>query len=294
MDLVAVVDGPTAEPVIRCVKPDVYVKGREYESSTHAGFITEKTLVESLGGQVIFSSGEVVYSSSAILDQVGQEQMDRESDPAMRLRACCRRWGIAKPGMAQLLREKIPGRRVLVVGDAVLDRYIFCDAGERSGEAPILTVRPQKHAHYPGAAAIIACHLQAQGARVQLVSAMGDDQASAELTDTLRNRGIVVHGIKARATLPTKRVYVVESQKLLKVDDAQAQPLSSLQQKELMGMLEDQRHELDAAIFVDFGCGTLSPTLVRGAIELLRPSVGIISGDVSGRVHLAWRSRGWT
>ncbi len=282
VDHVAVIDGPTAEPVIRALQPDVYVKGREYESSTHPGFIAEKQLVEQLGGQVIFSSGDVVFSSTAILDQLGQSQLDRQSDPSLRLATCCRRWGIDQVGMTHKLRQQMPGKRVVVVGDALLDRYIFCDAGERSGEAPILTVRPQQQQHYPGGAAIIACHLQAQGAQVHLISSMGDDADSHGLTDQLQARGITVHRLLARPKLPVKTRYLVESQKLLKVDDAAAQPLDGSAQKKLLSILHDLRKQLDAAVFVDFGCGTLSPSNLTKAIAAVRPHVGIISGDVSG------------
>ena len=56
VDHVAVVDGPTAEPVIEALRPAVYIKGKEYEGSDHPGFLAERRLVESLGGRVIFSS----------------------------------------------------------------------------------------------------------------------------------------------------------------------------------------------------------------------------------------------
>ena len=49
VDQVVIADGPTAEPIIQALRPQVYVKGREYEHSTHPGFLAERRLVESLG-----------------------------------------------------------------------------------------------------------------------------------------------------------------------------------------------------------------------------------------------------
>jgi len=70
VDHVVVSETPTAEPIIRALRPDIYIKGKDYERSTHPGFLAEKALVESLGGRVMFSSGDVLFSSSAILDDL--------------------------------------------------------------------------------------------------------------------------------------------------------------------------------------------------------------------------------
>ena len=94
VDLVVIADGPTAEPVIRALRPEIYIKGKEYEGSEHPGFVAEKDLVESLGGQVMFSSGDVVFSSTAILDEMGDALQADGFDDAYRLSASCSRWGI--------------------------------------------------------------------------------------------------------------------------------------------------------------------------------------------------------
>ncbi len=61
VDYVVIAEQQTAEPVIALLKPDVYVKGKEYDDSSHPGFLAERRLVENLGGRVVFSSGEVVF-----------------------------------------------------------------------------------------------------------------------------------------------------------------------------------------------------------------------------------------
>ncbi len=291
VDHVVIADDPTAGPVIRALQPALYVKGKEYEASDHPGFLAEKQLVESFGGRVLFGSGEVVFPSSHIIDRLGATRIAQEFDPALRLSACCRRWGIDRAAMGRLIRNGMAGRRVLVVGDALLDRYIFCDAGERSGEAPILTVRPQEEAGYPGGAAVIARHIQGLGGQAHLLTSLGPDAASRELVGQLQAQGIQVHALQARRELPTKIRYLVETQKLLKVDYAPNQPLDSSAQRRLLGILDDLKTQLDAAIFVDFGCGVLSPALVTQSMAILRPHVGTIAGDVSGprRTLLAFR-----
>ena len=68
VDHVVVADGPTAEPVIEAMRPHLYIKGQEYEHSCDPRFLAERRLVERCGGRVMFSSGDVVFSSTTILD----------------------------------------------------------------------------------------------------------------------------------------------------------------------------------------------------------------------------------
>ena len=70
VDYVCISPDPTAEDVLARIKPDVYVKGREYENSTEAGFLAEKAVVEGYGGRIIFSSGEIVFSSTELIERI--------------------------------------------------------------------------------------------------------------------------------------------------------------------------------------------------------------------------------
>jgi rfaE bifunctional protein nucleotidyltransferase chain/domain len=65
---VAIDPNPTAVENLQRLRPDVYVKGREYERSRHRGFLAERAVVEAYGGRVVFSPGDVVLSSSALID----------------------------------------------------------------------------------------------------------------------------------------------------------------------------------------------------------------------------------
>jgi rfaE bifunctional protein kinase chain/domain/rfaE bifunctional protein nucleotidyltransferase chain/domain len=284
VDRVVIVDGPTAEPVIRALRPDVYIKGREYEHSSHPGFLAEKMLVESLGGRVVFSSGDVVYSSSAILDQLGAAIARDGFDDAARLAACCRRWGVDHATLRRLIAG-FRDRTVVVIGDAMLDHYVLCDASDVAGEAPILSVKPMRDAIFPGGAAIVAAHLKALGARPHLVTTIGRDAASAQLIERLDEAGIERTTFDIRQQLPTKTRYLVETQKLLKVDRVEAQPLDTATQRDLIGTVRDlvAGNAGGGAIVCDFGCGVVGPALLRELMPVLSRQCAVVAGDVSGR-----------
>lgn len=290
VDHVVIAEGPTAEPVIQALRPTLYVKGKEYEGSHHPGFLREKELVESLGGRVMFSSGDVVFSSSSIIDNLAEAMRGEGLDEATRLAASCARWGIDYAALRTTIGRFV-GKRVAVVGDSISDRYVFCDPADVANEAPILSVRPIEEKAYLGGAAVIAAHLKALGAEPHLVTTVADDDASRELLATLEQMRIAHTALPVRHALPRKDRYLVDTQKLLKVDRGDAQPLDSATERRLLGTLAELRTGLDAAIFVDFGYGTVGVPLLASAGPLLRPHVKTLAGDISGmrRTLLAMR-----
>ena len=286
VDHVVIVEDPTALPVIEALRPDVYVKGKEYEHVQHAGFVREKEAVEAHGGRVMFSSGDVVFSSSDIITDLPPTRAgDVGFDEADRLAACCTRWGIDRPWLRQTLGEGFAGKRVAVVGDSVCDRYVFCEQADVAAEAPVLSVRPVREQSFLGAAAIIAAHLRALGATPHLLTTTGspdEDEASRQLLASLDRAGIAVTAYPTHRALPVKQRYLVDDQKVLKVNRADTRPLDSATQKQVLGVLHGLRTELDAVIFTDFGYGTVTAALLEQALPMLRPHVGTIAGDVSG------------
>lgn len=282
VDHVVIEDGPTAEPVIAALRPDVYIKGKEYEESHHPGFLSEKILVEQCGGRVIFSSGDVVFSSTTIVQELGDALAADGFDNAAKLGVCCARWGIDHAFLRRTIGEHFRGKRVAVVGDSILDIYTFCETGNIAGEAPIMTVRPIEEKRYLGGAAIVAAHLKSMGAEPHLFTTTGDDAESRDFIRRLDQLGITHTALRTRRDLPTKLRYLAESQKLLKVDRGCAQPLDSTSEKQLIGEVSTIASDLDAAIFLDFGYGTVTASLLSQLLPAIRPKVRIITGDVSG------------
>lgn len=281
VDHVVIADGPTAEPVIAALRPSLYVKGKEYEGSNHPGFLREKALVEDSGGRVMFSSGEVVFSSSSIIDNLAANMRHEGLDDSTRLGASCNRWDVSYPALRRTIAG-FAGKRVLVVGDAISDRYVFCEASDVANEAPILSVRPTQEANYLGGAAVIAAHLKALGAEPHLVTTVAHDEASEELVASLKKVGIAHTALAVRSALPVKERYLVETQKLLKIDRGDASPLDSAAERELLGAIGELRGVLDAGIFVDFGYHTVTTPLLAEAVPMLRPHVEVLAGDISG------------
>ena len=100
--------------------------------------------------------------------------------------------------MQQLL-EKIAGLRILVVGDLMLDHYLWGDATRISPEAPVPVVKADRDTYTAGGAANVASNLRSLGVSVDLVGAIGTDTGADELRAILSARGIVVDDALADA-----------------------------------------------------------------------------------------------
>jgi len=278
VDWVFVNPEATAVELLEQLQPDVYVKGKEYEKNFDARFQAERDVVEQFGGRVVYSSGEVVYSSTALIGSLAQKEAFND-EKVLRF---CERYELHPANLRRLL-NKFGGQKVVVVGDYVLDRYHFCDATGVAREGPMMALRHLERKDFDGGAAVIAQHLQGLGAEATLVTALADDEASRQCELRLRGRGIGVNAIPALRQAIVKNRYMVDQTKLFKVDEGMGAAADSRNELALSEMILSAAHGAAAVIFADFGYGVISGGLLDKVMKPLRQTVPVIAADVSGR-----------
>ncbi|USN97982.1 MAG: adenylyltransferase/cytidyltransferase family protein [Phycisphaeraceae bacterium] len=281
VDWVYVEPRATAQELLEAVRPDVYIKGREYEFNNDPRFRAERETVERHGGRVVFSSGDVVFSSSALI-----EAMEHSIDPFHHRLSRLLEDSELQPTRLEALVASMRGRRVVIVGETIRDTYVFCDRPDVAGESPMMTLRPVENRFYDGGAAILARHAVALGARPLLVTAMPDDEAARAMRSRLESEGIEVRAIRLPTPLPEKQRYLVGATKVMKVDLVQQAALDARERDRFAALAAaacDEEGGCDAAIVADFGLGLLTPTLIGRLSTLLRPGAAVLAGDVSGR-----------
>lgn len=277
VDFVCVNPSPTAEPLLHSLRPDIYVKGREYETSNDPGFLAERRVVEGYGGRIVFSSGEIVFSSTALIESM-------PSAPEMeshRLNLMVRRHGITHT-FARDTISRFRDMHVLVVGDLIIDRYVSCDAIGVASESPMMSLAWRGEQIYVGGAAIVARHVAALGGHALLLTAGGADDLSRHAAEVLSREGVDVHMIPARSSLVEKTRFIAEDTKLFKLDRAECLPLDSVAERRAALILEQQCKLARAVIFCDFGYGMITSGLLQRVLPTLRANVGTIAADVSG------------
>ena len=164
-------------------------------------------------------------------------------------------------------REQLAACRVLVVGDAMLDRYWFGSVDRISPEAPVPVVSVRREEDRLGGAANVALNARRLGASSTLLTVVGDDAPAATLQSLLEREGIAVRlGRDAQLTTIVKLRVIGQSQQLLRVDFE-----SPPDHEVLTRMLSDFESALtgaDVVLFSDYGKGGL--THIPRMIELAR------------------------
>ncbi|MFN2565043.1 MAG: D-glycero-beta-D-manno-heptose-7-phosphate kinase [Gemmatimonadaceae bacterium] len=173
---------------------------------------------------------------------------------------------IARDRLAALL-EGARERRVVVVGDAMLDVYLRGDVDRISPEAPVPVVRVRERRHALGGAANVAANVAALGARCELVGAIGADRGGEILRRMLRE--IDADGsmlIEVDRPTTTKTRIVARSQQVVRVDEEEDADLSGEEVDRLLAAVYAAIGRADALVLEDYNKGVLVPRVIGAAI----------------------------
>ena len=159
------------------------------------------------------------------------------------------------------------GRRVAVVGDAMLDVYLRGDVDRISPEAPVPVVRVKERKLALGGAANVANNIVTIGARCELVSAVGDDPAGATLRDMLQKVKTDTRAlVSVRRTTTTKTRVVARSQQMVRYDEEDDSDLAGEEISRLLEALESAIGDADALVLEDYNKGVLIPEVISRGI----------------------------
>jgi D-glycero-beta-D-manno-heptose-7-phosphate kinase len=168
--------------------------------------------------------------------------------------------------------EQFASKTIVVLGDFVADEYQFGDISRVSREAPVLILRHRETQLFPGGGANAANNFATLGARVLPVTAVGDDDTGAMLTQYFRERGVGTQGVlrlRHHAT-PTKTRFLAGwahtvAQQVLRVDREPKFEMPDNARKELLVKLKSNLKSADALAISDYGFGVATAELVRQA-----------------------------
>jgi rfaE bifunctional protein kinase chain/domain len=170
------------------------------------------------------------------------------------------------------LLEAMPRRRVVVVGDAMLDIYLIGDVERISPEAPVPVVRVEERRYALGGAANVATNAAAIGADVTLVATVGDDRRGEQLRTELVAAGIRDDGIVVTPDRPTtsKTRVVARGQQMLRFDEEEDVLLEGSALELLTRRMHKALRDVDAVVLEDYNKGTLAPPVIDGALATAR------------------------
>jgi rfaE bifunctional protein kinase chain/domain/rfaE bifunctional protein nucleotidyltransferase chain/domain len=260
VDYVIVDYEPTPIRNIGMIQPDYFAKGYEYtKDGLHPRTAEEKQAVEAYGGEIIFTPGDIVYSSSHII----------ESEPPAiateKLMALLEAEGLSFDSLRGAL-DDLKGIRVHVVGDTIIDSYTHTTLIGGMTKTPTMSVRMEGRTDFVGGAGVVAKHLQSAGAEVTFSTVLGDDSLAEFVLKDLKDAGVNCAPIIDR-TRPTtnKNAIVAGGYNLLKVDTLDNRSISGRILEHLLEQVGGT--QADIVVFSDFRHGVFNretiPPLTR-------------------------------
>lgn len=162
--------------------------------------------------------------------------------------------------------------RVLVVGDVMLDQYIWGHVGRISPEAPVPVVEFDRESFMPGGAANVARNVHTLGAATELLGYVGRDEAAGQLRGLLADQGITCDGLLASParTTSVKTRIIAHQQQIVRVDRETRGAVDERDTGRLLAAIEQNLTGADAVIVCDYGKGVVTQPLLDGVRQLCR------------------------
>ena len=172
------------------------------------------------------------------------------------------------------LRDRIrfAGRKVAVLGDLMLDRYLWGRVDRISPEAPVPVVEIERESETLGGAGNVAVNLRVLGARPVLIGVVGDDALGEDLREAFAARGVDARGVETDRTRPTtvKTRLIAQSQQVVRFDRESRADLAGEALERVIGFLERELPGCEALVVSDYGKGVIHPRTLEAALGIAR------------------------
>jgi rfaE bifunctional protein kinase chain/domain/rfaE bifunctional protein nucleotidyltransferase chain/domain len=248
VDFVIIDDSATPIENIRRIKPDFFAKGFEYSAiNLPAATVEESDAVSEYGGKIVFTPGDLVLSSSRLIEQQAPNLMIDKVISLMQT------YKFDFPDVEKVLMEfdKI---KVHVIGDTIVDTYTETVMIGGQTKTPTISVRYMEAKSFVGGAGVVALHLKSAGAQVTFTTLLGEDSLAQMVETELTSAGVVVNKI-TESDRPTteKNAIICNNYRLLKIDTLDNTPISNAISKEFVNKISAV--ESDVVVFSDFRHG---------------------------------------
>ncbi len=190
----------------------------------------------------------------------------------------------------QSLLEQFASKRVLVIGDLMLDEFLWGKVSRISPEAPVPVVNVASESYYPGGAANVARNLREFTAHTMVMGRVGADRYGCQLLELLKSGGIDTAGVQqdAAASTTVKTRVIARNQQVVRVDRETKTPLAPEREGEASSFLEGAVGGIDAIIIADYGKGFLTQSFADRVCAIARASGKILAVDPHPYTSILW------
>ena len=193
--------------------------------------------------------------------------------------------------LADLLKI-FASKRILVIGDLILDEFVWGKVRRISPEAPVPIVEVDRETYYPGGAANVARNLRQFGCDVNVMGILGTEVHGKLMKSLLEEEGIFIDSLVQDTNYPTivKTRIIAKHQQVVRVDRERKISLSDKQQASVLANFEELLPQLDAVIFEDYGKGLFTQHLTDAILNITSARESMVTVDPNPGNPLRWHS----
>ncbi|MFL6826684.1 MAG: PfkB family carbohydrate kinase [Bradyrhizobium sp.] len=273
-----------ADAFITELKPDLVVKGKEFEARLNS----EQAAVDAYGGKLVFSSGELRFASLSLVER---DYFNADLALIRKPLDFPERHGFDISSLKSTL-AKMSGMRVLVIGDLIVDEYVTCDAIGMSQEDPTIVVTPIVSKTFVGGAGGVAGHARGFGAEVRYCTVVGEDEAAKFALHSLEEGGVHCdHFVDSTRPTTRKQRFRALNKTLLRVNHLRHHAASAEIQRKMLMAVDAALVKCDLVLFSCFNYGCLPQDLVNAITAKARAAGVMLAADSQASSQLGDVSR---
>lgn len=263
VDFVIVSHYATAVALLDLVKPDFYVKGPDYRDPSQdatGNIASEMAVTEQNGGTVIFTDAPTM-SSSSLINFAGLAHTEELKQWLTSVK------NQLSESEIDLMFEEIAGLRVLVIGEAIIDRYVFCEALGKTSKEPVLAFLRKTEEVQMGGTLAIAKHVAGLGAMTTILTRVGDDSwgqlAKKEISKFSAITPILQTGNVSKTIVKTRFVDESTGTKVFETYEMTDGATSQEEDENFAALLVGIVNDFDLVLVADYGHGLLSNSVIQ-------------------------------
>ena len=262
VDFVVIDNNATPIKLIKKLRPHIFAKGVEYQSREKPETIDEEKIMKSIGGKIIFTPGDIVFSSTKII---------KDKDPSFNLFKLEKIMKDNKISFSKLEKiiQSFKKKTIHVVGDTIVDTYTYTSLIGGYTKSPTPSVHFVEKKDFIGGAAIVAAHLENAGAKVNFTTVLGKDSLSKKLIKFLKKNKIKskIFFDSLRPTTNKNTIVTNNNYFVLKIDKLDNTPISKHLTNEISKEIKSSKS--DVMVLSDFRHGIFN----KYSIPILTKSI---------------------
>ncbi len=262
IDYICISNELTSIKTIKLIKPEIYFKGKDYKNSKKditGNILNEKKAVESYGGKLVISTTDL-HSSSSYINKELNIFNDLQKSYIKKIKR-----SIDEKKIINYF-NKIKNTEVLIIGESIIDKYIFSDVLGKAGKDPILTIAPFKEKNYLGGVLSMGNILSSFCKKITIVTYLGDKENNLSFIKDNLNKNVNLKFILKKDSPTIKKTRYLDKEgrsKIIGIYDINDNSIDQKEESKLKKLIESQLKINKNVIVADYGHGLLTENLIK-------------------------------